>query len=286
MSQRIEYYRIRDFSQKFNATIEYLRQHFLSLFILILVVTVPFTVVGGFIQYYFFAELQGMTFGANDPFEIFNLIGEAVPVFLLSMTLSLVLNSALFGSIFTYMRMTENNEQEVRPLEVIEKLVPKLAGIVVISVATSIISVMGMFFFLIPGIYLAVVFSLTAPVYVFEDISIGEAISKPFTLIRGKWWSTFGLLVVTIMLVSILTFAIALPIGIVIGVNEVFGSEDLLSDQSAQFWQVVSSSVINSLSYVLFTLPSIALAFQYFNLTERTEGRGLKSEIEGFENIK
>lgn len=285
MSQRIDYYRIRDFSQKFNATIEYLRQHFLSLFVLILVVTVPFTVVGGFIQYYFFAELQGVAFD-GDPFEIFNLIGEALPVFLLSMTLSVVLNSALFGSIFTYMRMTENSEQEVRPLEVVERLVPKLGGIVVISVATSMISVLGMFFFIVPGIYLAVVLSLAAPVYVFEDSSVGEAIGKPFTLIRGKWWSTFGLLFVTIALVSILTFAIALPVGIVIGINEVFGSEDLLSDRSAQFWQVVSSSVINSLSYVLFTLPSIALAFQYFNLTERTEGRGLRSEIEGFEDIK
>ena len=286
MSQRIEYYRIRDFSQKFNATIEYLRQHFLSLFILILVVTVPFTVVGGFIQYYFFAELQGMAFGAADPFEIFNLIGEAIPVFLLSMSISLILNAALFGSIFTYMRMTENNEQEVRPLEVVERLVPKLAGIVVISVATSIISVMGTFFFIIPGIYLAVVLSLTIPVYVFEDISVGEALGKPFTLIRGKWWSTFGLLFVTFILVFILTFAIAMPIGVIIGINEVFGSEELLSDQSAQFWQVVSSSVVNSLSYLMFTLPTIALAFQYFNLTERTEGRGLKSEIEGFENIK
>lgn len=286
MSQRIEYYRIRDFGQKFNATIEYLREHFLSLFVLILVVTIPFTVVGGMIQYYFFAELQGITLGASDPFEIFNLIGEAIPIFLLSTSVSVVLNAALIGSVYTYMRMTENNEQEVKPMDVVGQLVPKLAGIVVISIATSIIAVIGMFFFVIPGIYFAVVLSLAIPVYVFEDISIGEALGKPFTLIRGKWWSTFGLLFVTIVLVFILSFAIAFPIGLIIGLNQVFGAEDILSNETAQFWQVLSSSVINSLSYALFSLPSIALAFQYFNLTERTEGRGLKSEIEGFEDIK
>ncbi len=286
MSQRIEYYRIRDFGQKFNATIEYLREHFLSLFVLILVVTIPFTVVGGMIQYYFFAELQGIALGVADPFEIFNLIGEVIPIVLLSMTISVVLNASLIGSVYTYMRMTENSEEEVKPMDVVGQLVPKLAGIVVISIATSIIAVIGMFFFLIPGLYFAVVLSLAIPVYVFEDISVGEALGKPFTLIRGKWWSTFGLLFVTIVLVIILSFAIAFPIGLVIGINQAFGAEDILTDETAQFWQVLSSSVINSLSYVLFSLPSIALAFQYFNLTERTEGRGLKSEIEGFEDIK
>lgn len=286
MSQRIEFYRIRDFGQKFNATIEFLRAHFLSLFVLILVVTIPFTVVGGMIQYYFFAELQGVALGVADPFEMFNLIGEIIPIFLLSSAVSIILNAALIGSVYTYMRMAENSEEEIKPMDVVGQMVPKLAGIVVISIATSIIAVIGMFFFIIPGLYFAVVLSLAIPVYVFEDISIGEALGKPFTLIRGKWWSTFGLLVVTILLVIILSFAIAFPIGLVIGINQAFGAEDILSDETAQFWQILSGSVVNSLTYVLFSLPSIALAFQYFNLTERTEGRGLKSEIEGFEDIK
>lgn len=286
MSQRIEYYRIRDFGQKFNATIEYLRRHFLPLFVLILVVTIPFTVVGGFIQYYFFTELQGIAFGGTDPFEILNLIGEALPIFLLSSVISVVLNASLVGSVYTYMRMTEKSEEEIQPLDVVGQLVPKIAGLVVLSIATTFIVILGFFFFFIPGIYLAVVLSLAIPVYLFENISVGEALGKPFTLIRGKWWSTFGLLFVTFFLVIVLSVAIAFPVGLVIGINEMIGSEDLLSDQSAQFWQVLSSSVVNSLSYVLFSIPSIALAFQYFNLTERTEGRGLKSEIQGFEDIK
>lgn len=286
MSQRIEYYRIRDFGEKFNATIEYLRQHFLSLFVLVLVVTVPFTVLGGAIQYYFFNELQSIGLGMTDPFEVLALIAEILPIFLLSMVVSVVLNASLIGSMYTYMRMTENNEEEVRPLDVVGQLVPKLAGLSVIIIATTFIVMFGMLFFLIPGIYLAIVLSLAVPVYCFEDVNIGQAFSKPFTLIRDKWWSTFGLLVITVILVFILSLAIAVPVGIVIGLNEVFGPEDILNDDSVQFWSVLSNSVVNSLTYVLFSIPSIALAFQYFNLTERTEGRGLKSEIEGFEDIK
>ena len=286
MSQRIEYYRIRDFGQKFNATIEYLRQHFLTLFVLILVVTVPFTVLGGFMQYYYFAEFQRFALGAMDPFEILNLFGELFPLMLLSSSISIVMNAALIGSVYTYMRMAQNSEEAIQPLDVIGQLVPKLAGIVVLLIASALISSIGVMFFFFPGVYLAVVFSLTIPVYVFEDVSVGEALGKPFTLIRGKWWSTFGLLFVTFLLVIIITFALAVPIGLVIGLHELFGNGDFLSEESSQFWQVLTTSVVNSFSYVLFSLPSIALAFQYFNLTERTEGRGLKSEIQGFEDIK
>lgn len=287
MSQNIEYYRIRDFGQKFNAAIEYLRQHFLSLFVVILVVTIPFTVLGGIIQYTNFSALQSIAFdGDTDPFEILSIMGEMIPLVMLTSLISLFLNAAMIGSIFMYMRLTDNNESEVKPMDVVGKLIPKLGGIVVITIASSFIVVIAFFLFLIPGIYMAVVLSLAVPIYVFEDSTVGEALSKPFTLINGKWWSTFGLLFVTIMLVFILTFAIAFPIGLIIGLRELFTIEEFITDESVRFWEILSGSVINSLSYVFFSLPSIALAFQYFNLTERIEGRGLKSEIEGFEDIK
>ncbi len=286
MSQKMEFYKIRDFGEKFNATVEFIRKHFLSLFVLILVVTVPFTVLGSIIQYFNFAEFQNFTLGLSDPFEIINLMGELLPLILLSVVVSLFLNASLYGSVYTYMRMTENSELEVKPIDVVSKLLPKIGGLVVLSIVSTIIVMIGSMFFFLPGIYLAVVLALAVPVYVFEDVSIGEALGKPFTLIRGKWWSTFGLLFVTIVLVIILAFAIAFPVGLVIGLKEIFSEGEFLSDESSQFWQVLSNSVINSLTYVFFSLPTIALAFQYFNLTERTEGRGLKSEIEGFEEIK
>ncbi|MCD4793713.1 MAG: hypothetical protein K8R54_10790 [Bacteroidales bacterium] len=65
------------------------------------------------------------------------------------------------------------------------------------------IMIVGFFIFLIPGIYLAVVFYIFCAVIVFEEISFGEAFSRIFEIMKGNWWMTFGTFIVLALIAGI-----------------------------------------------------------------------------------
>ena len=93
-------------------------------------------------------------------------------------------------------------------------------------------------------------------------------------LIRGKWWSTFGLLLVMMIIVGVVLGVLGgvlgggiVMLGKLAGLTETSASRELL---------VVISTALGSLLNLLIYPPLLlAIAFQYFNLVERRDGTGL-----------
>jgi hypothetical protein len=158
-------------------------------------------------------------------------------------------------------------------------------------VLIGIVSSIGFLFFVLPGIYLMITLSLALPIYLFEDEGIGTAFSKSFRLIKSKWWSTFGLLFVTSVIASIISYVFAIPF-YAIFLGDLFTSiGDSGSDPSAVFaafsswYAIVGIAVMMIGAYITYLIPIIALGFQYFNLSERVEGRGIRNQINEFETV-
>lgn len=86
--------------------------------------------------------------------------------------------------------------------------------------------VLGFVFLIIPGIYLLVVISFLFAIIVFENISVGESISRTFVLIKEHWWLTFGALIVMAILTSILTavFTGAISMALIASTNSIMTS--------------------------------------------------------------
>ncbi len=68
----------------------------------------------------------------------------------------------------------------------------------------SILIVLAFVALIVPGVYLSVALCLTLPVLLFEGGGPFHAFGRSRSLVKGRWWPTFGLLLVGYLLVSIL----------------------------------------------------------------------------------
>ena len=141
-----------------------------------------------------------------------------------------------------------------------------------LSVAYVIVVALGLFLLLVPGIWLAVAFAVSVPALLLERVGPFAAFGRSFRLVRGRWWATFGTLIVGYVLVGIIA---ALVQGIVMVVPSVLADGNTLVG-------VVSSVVGGTLGAVITTPYSAAVvALIYFDLRVRKEGLDLQLIAQG-----
>ena len=58
---------------------------------------------------------------------------------------------------------------------------------------------------IIPGIWLAVAWSVSYPALLSEGIGPVAALGRSFRLVRGRWWPTFGALLVMYLIVLVIS---------------------------------------------------------------------------------
>ena len=116
-----------------------------------------------------------------------------------------------------------------------------------------------------------------------EKIGFFEAMNRCFILIRDKWWSTFGLLIILSLIQSTIASMFLLPWYFNFFMT-MMHSLDGSPVQEPSFIQELINNIFMTLyfvvSFLLYSLPLIALAFQYFNLVELKEAKGLLSRID------
>ncbi len=118
-------------------------------------------------------------------------------------------------------------------------------------------------------IYAAVALSLYLPVLWFEELSVLASVGRCFQLIRGRWWATWGLVVVVSILQSMLSVVFSLP-SYVLTAGQFLGLAGLGTDVLTL---VAQSIYLVGLTFT-YCLPLLALCFQYFHLAEQKEGIG------------
>ena len=94
------------------------------------------------------------------------------------------------------------------------KILPLLA----VSIITGVSIALGFIVFVVPGVILAVMFSLVYPVIMLEGTSIMGSLSRSHALVRNRWLKTFALLLVVSIIVGIIngiSVVITLPFGVV-----------------------------------------------------------------------
>jgi hypothetical protein len=145
--------------------------------------------------------------------------------------------------------------------------VRRLGGLVVLAIAFGLAVALASIALLLPGIWLAVAFSVAVPAMLLERIGSLAALGRSFRLVRGRWWATFGTLLVGYLLVGILG---AIVQGIVMVVPSVIAEGNTLVG-------AISAVIGGTLGSVLTTPYSAAvIAIVYFDLRVRKEGLDLQ----------
>ncbi|MDH5376186.1 MAG: zinc-ribbon domain-containing protein [Candidatus Bathyarchaeota archaeon] len=142
---------------------------------------------------------------------------------------------------------------ERRSIDLSESLnftVSRLPSLLGAGIVTGILIVVGLICLVLPGIILAIMFSLVVPTIVIERAGVFDSLSGSRRLVGGRWLKTFGLL----LAIYIIIFVTGLIFGVV---SSVFGSAD---------WIV--SSVLGTL--VSPILP-IAVTLYYYSMVTREQ---------------
>ncbi len=278
----IQLFEQRDFGNKINATFQYITQNFRSLGMSLLYIVGPVALVAGITSGVMQSDLlrlvgESGNARTNDPLAAFRMMSQFLsPTFWLAMLFSILANVTVILTTYAHMKVYERTKSStISVADVWAEIQPMIGRAIVISLLNSVVVGVGFMFLVIPGIYVAVVLSLSLAVTCFEGTDFGTTWTRCFQLIRDKWWSTFGLIFIMALIIAIVGLLFAVPTALIAFLT---GSK-MLPDVSVGWLMVVN--VINLvgrtlLNVVLYT----AIGFQYTNLVERQEGRGLISAID------
>ncbi len=255
----------RDFGEKFNATFTFARQNFKNLFTCILFLGTPLMIVYTLLLTYVISGLKP---------ESFDFI-PIITYFAVAMLIAIIAQVWLTAISYSYIAEYLDGNRMITPKAVFNRALRNILPLIGGGIVSGLITFIGLFMLIIPGIYLGIALSFVTSIIVFEQSSIGNAISRSMTLIIGKWWSTLGLILVMGLVVVLMSLVFSIPQSII---N--LGSQ--LAGTAPNFTVgYVITSLINVIgNTLLYPLLYITIAFQYFNLVEHKESAGLKSEID------
>jgi hypothetical protein len=114
------------------------------------------------------------------------------------------------------------------------------------------------------GVYLAVRWTLTVAAMMAEDIGPIRGIGRSWNLVRGRWWRTFGILLVVGIMQSVIGYALGFFFGLI---------AVALTSGDVQLAVVAVGSTI--LGALVSPITTIAVVLLYFDLRVRKEGLDL-----------
>jgi len=123
-----------------------------------------------------------------------------------------------------------------------------------VSFLGAILVLIGLILIIIPGIFIAVRFTVAAQAAVLERQSVTGSLRRSWQLVEGNWWRVFGIVIVVTILVGVLETIASRVVGAAAG--DVLGTG-------------LSTAVVG-----IFIQPiqAIALTLLYYDLRIRKEG--------------
>ena len=307
----IEFHQARDFSKKMNATFEFLKQNFKSFFKSLLYLAGPPMLLGSILAgnlYSGYFSAIGTMSQNQDPDVITDYIGSPVlwAEIGLAVLLMFVAGVMIVSVVYNYMLeydASKTNRIDVNTIwERVRKTFPTYLGtiflywfllvvayflVVLVIVGAAALSPFLAFFaavaVIIGFMYVVVSMSLLFVIQAFERKNFFEAASRCFFLIKDKWWSTFGLLFILSMVQSTISSIFLIPWYINFFVTMMHSIEGGPMEDPSFFQELINSIFMTLyflVSFLLYSLPLVALAFHYFNLVELKEAKGLLSRID------
>lgn len=300
--------RQRDFSRKMNATFEFIKQNFKGLCKSIFYISGPSVLIASILlgsmigDFFSVAVNSSMNPDVADNYFLSVSFWLQILVMMVCFLLSTVMTiSAINNYIILYDEKKSNNIEVSEVWERVRKSFWMYVGttflftlvfiglyIAMIPVSfLAMVSEVFIFFvvFLIYGgmIYFVVASSMTFFIRSYEHRGFFDALSRSFKLIKGEWWPTFGFAIVIYFIMGSMASVIIIPFYVYFIVVVIHSAEQGMTSEvpkSIEYGLIVFFALYYMISIVLYMLPNISIAFQYFHLVEMKEARGLISQID------
>jgi hypothetical protein len=270
----------RDFGQKMNASFDFVGKNFKPLFKALLFIAGPSALLTGIAQGIFQSRILAINANsfAPSPFRQYWAVEYLFVIIFSSITYFLS-----YATVSAFISLYEENgsSEQITPGVVWNKMAENIGASLGASFLYFLLVLIGIFFFFIPGIYLSVALQFFMIITIREKLGAVDALKKSRQLIKDKWWSTFGLIVIMSFVAGIISIVFQLPVFI----TTIFSALGLAKEWgSMKGWLIFGSALSILGTSIVQGLVWIALAFQYYNLEEINSGSGLLSDIESLGN--
>ncbi len=287
----IDFRKERDFGEVFGATFEFIRQEYKRLGTVLIYYVLPVLVIVSLVLILIQSQYLDtfMEFSRNSSYGTFNTFGEFFIYYFLIMLCQLVIQTMLITAVYSYITIYATNGKEgFEARDVWNTMLYYFFPVMGTSLLAGILIGLGFVFCIIPGIYLGISLSLILIVLIHEKKGFGDAFSRSFQLTGKDWWMTLLMVIVAFLLVTVLGYVIQLP-AIIMGmgsmwttISDTIRNPENISNPKDIFSSsyIIVTTLLGVLTYVLYIIPHMILAFQYFNLVEKFEKPTLMDKID------
>ncbi|NDV70329.1 hypothetical protein [Dysgonomonas sp. 25] len=272
--EKINLYRVRDFSENFNVLFDFLKQNFgpiikgiIFAFPVMLVVT------------YLLMGLKGVE-NVRDFNDMFLLYGSAKVI--LGSILSMIVNLCVTYYTIIYMvKYTETKGIVVDNKEVWKRMKSVFLPLFGASILYGLGVGIGFLLCVIPGIIVLIYLLFYQFVYVAEDSSIIDSFSRSWELVKDNWFVTFGFMLIVGILMWILSWIFSLgtflpALGVAFDIPAL-GSDIVI---------YISSFIAQAGSLLLMPISGVAIGVLYFSRRSDVDHIEINTDIDSLGEIE
>ncbi len=278
--------KVRSLSDIISAVIDTIRINIKPLSMGMLRYAGPWVVIGAaFLAYYQSASFQLLRGAADFGSEGLSIESGVGLTFLtaaigyICLTLGYVATQVL---IVAFLRLTETLGRAPSAEELHEEIRGKMGRAILVSVQMGLVLAAAFMLLAIPGIYLAIPFTMFYAVVHMENRGTMDAMKRCVALVRNKWWWTFGVLIVLVILESVIAMVLTAPAQI-LGIIQLVTISDGSSYSPSLTMQILTIS-FTTVGYLatafLRLITTTGSMFIYSSHKERLEGTSLLERIE------
>lgn len=267
--KEIQFRKKREAGDIFSDTFIFIRQEIKPISKLIVTYVLPFILLYAVVQVF----LQKNVINKLDLSDTESLLANIGPVYLnifLFTLFGLFVQSLLIATYYTYI---DAYVKKGRGNFELSEITPMLFSNGFLAIGASfvifVIVIFGLLLCFVPGIYFANTLSIAIIILIFEKKGIGNALLRSAFLVKSQWWNTFLINITGIILIWVASIFMSFPM-IFSGISvNIFDPVKTPVEFPEWYWIVVGLSTV--VSSVLYIILYTFLAFQYFNLDERTK---------------
>ena len=264
----------RNFGDQFTTTFLFIKQEFKSILVAFAILIVPLILVELFLQSYLVKDvIPGMT----DSILEQGTKGRLFPLFVTYLlTLILAFWLQLFGVAYLRLYVDQykaGEEIKITWQELLKVMWRYLGKVLRLNVIYLLVIVVGVVFFIIPGIYVAVIFMFGIYFMMIRDKKMSSAFAASVDLCHGQWWSLFGYLILFQLIVSMLNYVFLLPFIVVMAKNYFTGG-------TSGVFELKIVTFIGQLGrYLMNMILVVGIGVRFFSSLEGKEHQTLLDKI-------
>ena len=265
----IQFRKKREISDIFRDTFEFIGQEYKPISKLVGIYVLPFLLLYGMVQV-FLQKNVIYKIDLSDEEALLSMIGPVYLNIFLFALFGLFVQALLISTYYSYIEVYVKKGKGKFDLS---DITPHLFSNGLLAIGASlvifIVVIFGLLLCFVPGIYFANTFSLAIIILIFEKKGIGNALMRSAYLVKFQWWNTFLINVSGLIFIWAASFIMSLPMVLTgLSVN-IFDPVKTPVELPDWYWIVMGLSTV--VSSVLYIILYTFLAFQYFNLEERTK---------------